>query len=500
MAQKSRIRDDKEFVRGLAQGLRTQAVRPNINGYNPHDKQVQFHSSVKKKRLFLGGNRSGKTVGGATETIWWLTGKHPYIETPTPPVRGRCVTVDFLNGLALIVKPEVARWLPSSELQGGSWDTAYDRELRILTLENGSELEFMSMDQDVDKFAGTSRNFIWFDEEPPRDIYVECLLRLVDTEGSLWMTMTPVDGMSSWVYDELYVPAKSPETDVGVTEVDMFDNPHLNHGEIDGILAGLTKEELAIRKGGKFVQISGLVYKHFDPDLHLIEPFDPPKTWMHVAAMDHGFNNPTAWLWAAISPDGVIYIYDEHYQSGEIVSHHAKTVHEYNAKHKRVPDYYVGDPSIRNTDPITGTSILLEYMEYGVPIILGNNDQKAGINRVSRYLTGLAGKPKLYVTKNCTNLIREIARLRWSTWAVKSMRSDKNKKEEQHKKDDHACDALRYLIASRPEVDDGSIVPFQPLNTRGASIATTSRDMKDEELSSGYQRAYTTDSHLGEYW
>lgn len=497
--KQSKIKDTRTALRTLTEGLRAQVLRPNLYGYKPHEKQIEFHGSTAHKRLFLGGNRSGKTVGGATEAVMWLTGKHPYIQTPSPPVRGRCVSVDFVNGVEKIVKPEIARWMPASELLGGSWEKAFSKETRILTLTNGSTLEFMSMDQDVDKFAGTSRHFIWFDEEPPRDVYIECLQRLLDTSGSFWITMTPVDGMSSWIYDELYLAAKE-DTNVKVVEVQMDDNPYVNWGDANVLLSGLTDEELEARRKGKFIQIGGLIYKMFDPSKHVRDEVTIPDDWLLVAGMDHGFSNATAWLWAGVNKDGRVVVFDEYYKSGEIIRTHAEEVHRINQEHGRYPDYYVGDPSIRNIDPITGTSVLIEYTDYGIPIVLGNNDQKAGINRVARYLTGVNGVPQLIITRNCTNLIREIARLRWAHWANKKSRDDKNKKEEQHKKDDHAADALRYLIASRPELDSGTHAPKSaPMDKHGATTAVSADDRYDDELTSvSTQKVY--DPNLGDDW
>jgi phage terminase large subunit-like protein len=456
---KTGIKTDTELMRGLVSGLRTAARRPNIYGYDPHEKQLSFHTSSARGRLFIGGNRSGKTVGGACEAIYWATGKHPFLRTPEPPTYGRVVSVDFLNGVEKIVRPEIARWLPASELKGGSWETAYDKELRVLTLENGSTLEFMSYDQALEKFAGTSRHWIWFDEEPPQDIFTECLLRLLDTGGSWWITMTPVEGMT-WTFDNIYESAKL-DPNLFVVEVDTTMNPHLNPGEIDILLTGLSEDDKTARLHGKYVQRGGLIYKHFSKT-NVVNPLNPQDLlqagWMLFNGMDHGFNNPTAWLWAAVCPDGRIVIYDEHYRSGEIVKFHAEAVHIKNSELGIVPSYCVGDPSIRNTDPITGTSVLLEYMEFGIPILLGNNDVNAGINRVARLIGHPPTTPnQLFVTKNCVNLLWEMTRYRWATWAIKRHDFEKNKKEEPNKKDDHAMDALRYLVASRPQVEDQSI-------------------------------------------
>jgi len=304
--------------------------------------------------------------------------------------------------------------------------------------------------------------------------------------------------MGSWLYDDLYLAAKE-DTGIKVVTVDMEENPHVNWGEAAVLLAGLTAEELEARKKGKFVQIGGLIYKMFDPSKHVIDEFIVPEgQGLVVAGMDHGFSNATAWLWAWVNADGRVVIFDEYYKSGEIIRTHAQEVHRINNEHGRYPDYFVGDPSIRNVDPITGTSVLLEYMDYGIPIILGNNDQKAGINRVARYLTGIGDKPQLLITRNCTNLIREVGRLRWAHWANKKSRADKNAKEEQHKKDDHAADALRYLIASRPELDSGAYVPkAAPVDTHGMSTAVPAGDRFDDELTSvGRPKSY--DECLGE--
>jgi phage terminase large subunit-like protein len=460
---KSRIKTSSEVFRQIASSLRVAAIRPSVYGYEPHPKQRDFHSSTARKKLFIGGNRSGKTVGGAVEMVDALLGRDPFkpVKHP-PPIQARAVGVDFDHGIEKIVKPEIARWLPPSALQNGSWEDSYSKELRTLTLENGSTLEFMSYDQALNKFAGTSRHKIWFDEEPPQEIYQECLMRLIDVAGDFWITMTPVEGMT-WVYDQLYM-ARMTDPDIHVTEVDIEENPHINPGEIDIVMAGLSSDDVQARRHGKFVQIGGLIYKMFN-ESHLIEgDFVPPRDFLHLRGMDHGFTNPTCWLWAAVDKDSRIFIYDEHYRAGEIVSWHAAKVHEiskhYVSEFGIVPSYSVGDPSIQNTDPITGTSVLLEYMEHGLAILLGNNDQRAGILRVAQKFVGREGRPELYIVKDrCPMLVWELQRLRWATWANRKMDAQKNRKEEQHKKNDHACDTLRYIVASRPALDVGTYVP-----------------------------------------
>ena len=454
MPAAKKISTTSDFAKMLSEQLRVSAGRPNLYQYEPHAKQLKFHSAPGQGRLYAGGNRSGKTTGAVVEACWWATGKHPYRVTPPPPVAGRVVGVDFLNGIEKIIKPQFAQWLPLSELRGGSWAKAYEKSTRTLNFANGSFIEFMSYDQELDAFAGTSRHFIYFDEEPPQPIFTENRLRLVDTAGSWWIAMTPVEGMDR-IYDELYLPGKSnPDLKIDVIEVDMSENPHLAVTEIQAVMAGLSEDEKKARIQGKFVRRGGLVYKHFDQNVHVIDPMIPPSDWEWYASVDHGFNNPTAWLWHAVSPDGNIVTFAEHYESERTVDYHAGVIHARNAGFGRVPDIYVGDPAIAQRQGVTGTSIQTEYATHGVPIVLGNNDVLNGVNLATKYIDpGPDGKsPKWHVTRNCVNLINELSKLRWRTWASSKMAYQNNKHDAIHKKDDHACDSLRYFFTVLPDL------------------------------------------------
>ena len=62
-----------------------------------------------------------------------------------------------------------------------------------------STLGFKSYDQGREKWQGETLDFVWFDEEPPLDIYTEGLTRTNATGGMVWMTFTPLLGMSEVV-------------------------------------------------------------------------------------------------------------------------------------------------------------------------------------------------------------------------------------------------------------------------------------------------------------
>jgi phage terminase large subunit-like protein len=490
----AKISTPKEAALSLADQLRYKARNPGISSYIPHEKQNIFHNSVARRRLYLGGNRAGKTVGGAVEMVWYLTGSHPYRKTPPPPVYGRAVGTDFLHGINQVVMPMVKRWLPANYLINGKWDDSYSKQERLLTLTNGSTLEFMSYDQDLDTFAGTSRHCIWFDEEPPEDIYKECIMRTLDVKGDVFLTLTPVEGMT-WIYDSLYLPGISGQDHtIQVIQVETDENPHIDKEEIELLAKSFSAEDLEARRKGRFIQREGLIYKSFTADNNIIAPLETiPLDYLIVAAMDHGLSNPTAWLWAYIDRDGNIVVFDEYYKAGEIVSVHAEAVNTINFGHGIIPAYYVGDPSIRNRDPLQGSSVQNEYAEHGIFIAGGNNNHSAGFSRVRKLVEGVDGK-KLFVTANCVNLIREMSRLHWATFQSKRIASNSNRKEDQHKKDDHACDALRYLIMSRPELNDtGSYIPENDVVN-----LLPSTDRKDTLFFTNSKKNQTYDEHLGE--
>ena len=443
------------MLRELQAGIRQQAERPNLYAYVPHEKQRRFHTSEKHTKLYIGGNRSGKTTGGVVEDIFWAMGRHPFRKVPAAPTRGRVVAVDLTQGVAKIILPEFARWLPPSFLINGSWEDSYDKVLRTLTLANDSFIEFMSYDQDLDKFAGTSRHWTHYDEEPPKHIFNECEARLIDTGGSSWLTMTPVEGMS-WVFDDLYNPGKEgDDPDIEVIEVDMAENPHVDAIARERYLKTLDPEERKAREHGHFVQQGGRVLKEFAKDTHVIPSVIPPLDWEWYVSIDHGFNNPTAMLWHAVSKDDDVITFSEHYASEMTVAEHAAIFHERNKLFGRTPDVVCGDPAMHQRSAITGTSIIQEYADHDVYISTDGipRDVATGVNKMVQYLRlGPTNSPKWKITEDCDALCNEMLRLRWKTWANRKMAYENNKHEQIHKKDDHACDSARYFFTLLPDL------------------------------------------------
>lgn len=451
--------DKLEMINSLAKAFKKQANEPNMHAYQPHTKQRLFHQSDKTVRLYIGGNRSGKSVGGVIEDLWWVTGRHPYRKVPDKTIHGRVLGVDFINGVQGILLPIFKRWIVPSDLIDGSWERSWSLSERTLTLANGNEIDFKSYDQDLDKHAGTSRDFIHFDEEPPRRIFEENLIRTIDVGGSVWITMTPVQGLT-WTYNTLYLPGKSGEkSDLAVVEVDMADNPYLSVSEKMTALAFLDDDERAKREHGKFVPRGGLVYPDFMASVHgtLSATWRPPRDWLIYHSLDHGYNNPTASLHHAVSPDGgSIVTFHEQYGREKIVQTWAREIIQWEVENDIEPFLRTGDPAMKQRQAQSGNSIQTLYAEEGVYFALDSvpKNVSVGVDKINNYLRPNpgTGMPFWQCTLGCPNLIREMKALHWDYYTSPKLEDSNNSRETIHKKDDHAPDALRYFFTFLPDL------------------------------------------------
>lgn len=256
--------------------------------------------------------------------------------------------------------------------------------------------------------------------------------------------MTPVMGMT-WVFETLF-DVEDPNIEVITASLD--DNPHISEIAKSIVLSGLNEEDRKIRGGGQFVAIGGLVIKEFDYERHVIDSFIPNRKWKWYTSIDAGYNNPTAVLWHAINPDGMVITFAEHYRSEWTTKMHADEIHRRNELHARIPDLYIGDPAMQQRQQTTGASIRVEYSKSGIYVAKANNEVRGGLDKMNEYLR----QDKWFITKNCPNLLRELRKYKWKTYNNAKTKDQNNKREEPQKKDDHAIDSCRYMFSLMPDL------------------------------------------------
>lgn len=430
--------------------LKNREKDDNLSRYNKgekvHLKQMEFHKCNKKNRWVFGGNRSGKTECGAVETVWLARGIHPYKENK--PIS--CWVVSLTkqvqrdvaqNKILHYLRPD---WIEQIVMASGRKDSADSGIIDFILVKNVfgslSKIGFKSCDQGREKFQGTSLDFVWFDEEPPFDIYQECRMRVLDKMGMIFGTMTPLKGLT-WVYNEIYLNENNDEQ-VWHIEIEWADNPFLNREEIERMTKSLSSEELESRRYGKFMQCGGLVYNEFDENIHVIEPFDVPKEWYDNISIDPGLNNPLSAHFYAEDFDGNVYVIAEHFAQGKDVVYHANAIKEIC---KQLDWHYTNgkisaliDSAAMQRTLASSKSVVDLFYENGIlvnPRV--NKDMFSGINTVKRYFKDGEGKAHIFIFKNCVNLIRELKSYWWGDNDLPI------------KKDDHCLDEMRYYLMDK---------------------------------------------------
>lgn len=181
-----------------------------------YTKHLKFFDAGKDyiERAFIGGNRSGKSVAGGFETTLHATGLYPswwtgvkFYEPTEIWVVG--LTTDFVretcqNVLLGNVRDIGTGLIPKHLINGnvvkipGSADCV--QTVYVDHVSGGvSTITFKSYAQEREAFQGTSRHFIWLDEECPKDIYNECLARTMTVNGRVILTFTPLKGLTDTV-------------------------------------------------------------------------------------------------------------------------------------------------------------------------------------------------------------------------------------------------------------------------------------------------------------
>lgn len=437
----------REILRldGVIKNYRSKNKLKYYNRTKVHLKQMEFHKCQKRNRWVFGGNRSGKTECGAVETVWRARGIHPY--------RSNKPTIGWVVSLSRDVQREVAQskilyylnpdWIADVVMVSGKSSNPAGGVIDYIAVKNIfgsiSRICFKSCEMGREKLQGASLDYVWFDEEPPEDVYDECYMRVIDKKGEVFGTMTPLKGLT-YIYERIYL---SSDEDVWYTFMEWADNPYLDKKEVDRLTATMSKEMLERRRYGRFTDDCGQVYPEFCEE-NVIEPFDVPLQWQDKLSIDPGLNNPLSCHWYAVDGDGNVFVVAEHYEAGRDVAYHAAKIKEISAALNWHTDSFGRIDSLidsaANQKTLAATNSATElFCDKGISVNPKvNKDLYSGINVVKEYLSGVSGK-RLYIFKSCVNLIRELKSYRWGENDVPV------------KRDDHCLDELRYYLMSRPE-------------------------------------------------
>ena len=435
-----------------------------IETFTPTRPQQQFLAHMNFVQVFSGANWAGKTAITMIKTGAILFGSHntflnyPHLRAFASKLRFRIVSTHA--SVEGAIWPEITRWWPKARYTKSKGARPFDS--KIVT-DRGSIGDLMTYDQDPDQFESVKLDLCIFDEPPPYKIFAATIARM-RPGGIIMIGMTPLTG-AGWLFDRLENPwmAKS----WGITYADIESactthgfNGYLDHDAIDKKINEYDEEEREARITGKPMHLQGLVYKTFNPKTHVVEPFEIPADWPRYLIVDPHDRRPFAMLWAAVSPDEKIYIYDEWPNvpyhtlktSSYRIADYANLIREREGNtpaKERIIDAKFGHQSKANTG---GKSIRDLFDDEGLYFHDSYTDKggliEHGHQQVREYLAlGTDGKPGLMLFSNCQNTIYSFGHYTWADPKRSSEASAKEKPKEDHK---DFMDLVRYLSMEGP--------------------------------------------------
>lgn len=287
-----------------------------------------------------------------------------------------------------------------------------------------STLGFKAYEQGRKAFQGTEKHIIVLDEEPPMDVYLECLMRGRTVDGITLLTFTPLSGFTDVVNGFLSSEKSNKEgTSKAVITCGWHEVPHLDEkwkAETEASTPAYLREA---RKNGIPTAGIGKVYP-VEEEMFVIKPVVIQPHWRRAFGFDHGWHN-TAAVWGAYDKDeDVLYIYSD-YKRGEVpIDLHAMAIR---ARGDWIPG--AGDAAARG-DANTGEQIIDMYRARGLKLQLPNKAVDAGIQEV---MSGLS-TGKIRVFNTCQKWLDEFRMYRY------------DEKQRIVKVNDHLMDATRYLV------------------------------------------------------
>jgi phage terminase large subunit-like protein len=335
----------RDALRRLEAQKHEAAKLKKLEDYQPYAKQKLFHQhgAAYRERLFAAGNQLGKTYSGAAELAMHLTGMYPpwwngrRWSRPTSWLAGSESGELTRDGMQrLLMGP------PSIEEQWGTGliprDMIAQKPKRrpgvkdaidavvVNHVQGGqSVVRFKSFDQGRSKWQADTVDGVWMDEEPPYDVYEEAITRTNATQGMIYITFTPLKGMSQVVMKFF----QTPGNDRIVVQMTIDDVDHYTAEHKAKIIASYDDATREARTKGIPVLGSGRVFP-VPEEMIKVSPIRIPDHWSRLGALDFGWDHPTAAVEMAWDRDtDTIYVIREYRQTKKTPAEHGTVLRQW---------------------------------------------------------------------------------------------------------------------------------------------------------------------------
>lgn len=338
----SRAREDSLLAARHAKLARLKELRKNYRMffYKPYPKQIEFHTAgaTYRERLFMAGNQLGKTMCAGHEVAFHATGLYPdgwagrmfdratrgWVAGPTAEMTR--------DGAQRILLGPVGNWgtgtIPKELIVDikrarGVPDAVETILIRNTTSGDVSQITFKAQSDGREAFQSETLDWLWFDEEPPESIYTEAITRTNATTGPVFLTFTPLLGMSGVVMR--FLGSNSP--DRHVTNMTIDDVLHYTDEQKRKIIDQYPEHEREARTKGIPMLGSGRIYPVAEEVITEAPLCAVPAHWKQIIGMDFGWDHPTTAVHLAIDPDAdCIHVMRDYRKSREMPLVHAAAV------------------------------------------------------------------------------------------------------------------------------------------------------------------------------
>jgi hypothetical protein len=335
---------------------------------------------------------------------------------------------------------------------------------------------YLDKDKDVTRFQGQAFNWIGIDEitqypSPYVWDYLRSRLRTTDPElqEHLYMRCTAnPGGVGGWWVKKMYIDPSEHGSTFAAMDIEtgkpflwpkghekegeplfyrrfiparLTDNPYLlADGQYEAMLRSLPEVERKRLLEGDWEVTEGAAFPEFSRSKHVVPSFDLPTNFPRIRAADYGYASPSCVLWGAIDWDNNIWVYRELYVKQLTAEQLADRILQVEQEDP-TPHYTVLDSSCWNKTGF-GPSIAETMMRCGVRWIPSDRNRLQGKMEIHRRLADdpRTNEPRIRIFPNCVNLIKQLSGIPLS----KSNAEDVDTKAE-----DHAYDALRYMLMTR---------------------------------------------------
>ena len=389
--------------------------------------QTQVFNDKHRFKVINCGRRAGKSYLVSVEILRFATEKEKSIVWYVSPTYKQSKAIMW-SMLKELVPPEAIKRTNETEL--------------YLELLNGSQIHLKGADN-PDSLRGVRIDLCIFDETAFIDHWDEVwkVIRptLADSKADVWFISTP-NG-----FNHFKTMSEETGSDWSYHHYTTYDNPYIPREEIESMKSEMDEDSFAQEIMGEFRKMSGLIYKDFNRDIHMVDIPNLDYNYTFTRSLDFGFGHKSALGYFAINPDGTaIYLYDGFYKEGMTETQIADICK-------------VKDSGRVITNPVADSAqsmSIQQLNELGVtfsPVEKGPDSVKNGIVKVAELLKVRpdTGKPTLMFNKNLTWIADEFERYRW----MENKSADNSIKEVPYKVNDDAMDMIRYFAMSYKQGD-----------------------------------------------